>query len=81
MCVITPATLLSSSAPSTVTKPTLPCSSTYSTAATSDQCVTDAEIFEKYAPNCQEIKLETWRKRSLPHRFVDNVFYLFNEVL
>jgi cardiolipin synthase len=39
------------------------------------------QIFEKYALHCHEIKLETWRKRSLTHRFVDNVFYLFNEVL
>jgi cardiolipin synthase len=39
------------------------------------------QIFEKYAPKCHEIKLETWRKRGLTHRFVDNVFYLFNEVL
>ena len=39
------------------------------------------EIFEKYAPKCQEIKLEKWRKRGLAHRFVDNAYYLFNEVL
>ncbi|HKO66807.1 MAG TPA: phospholipase D-like domain-containing protein [Burkholderiaceae bacterium] len=39
------------------------------------------QIFEKYAPKCREIKLEKWRKRSLTHRFVDNVFYLFNELL
>lgn len=39
------------------------------------------QIFEKYAPKCHEIKLEKWRKRSLAHRFVDNVFYLFNELL
>ena len=39
------------------------------------------EIFEKYAPHCHEIKLETWRQRGLVHRFVDNAFYLFNEVL
>ena len=39
------------------------------------------QIFEKYAPHCCEIKLETWRKRGLKHRLIDNVFYLFNEVL
>jgi cardiolipin synthase len=39
------------------------------------------QIFEKYAPQCCEIKLETWRKRGLKHRLIDNVFYLFNEVL
>ena len=39
------------------------------------------QIFEKYAPKCCEIKLETWRKRGLKHRLIDNVFYLFNEVL
>lgn len=39
------------------------------------------QIFEKYAPGCNEIKLEKWRKRGLKHRLVDNVFYLFNEVL
>jgi cardiolipin synthase len=39
------------------------------------------QIFEKYAPQCNEIKLEKWRKRGLKHRFVDQVFYLFNEVL
>ena len=39
------------------------------------------QIFEKYAPKCREIELDKWRKRSLTHRFVDNVFYLFNELL
>src|SRR5919106_4342631 len=39
------------------------------------------DIFEKYASRCQEIKLEKWRKRGLRHRLVDNVFYMFNEVL
>lgn len=38
-------------------------------------------IFEKYAPNCSEIKLDSWRKRGLRHRLIDNVYYLFNEVL
>ncbi len=39
------------------------------------------EIFEKYAPHCHEIKLETWRKRGWGHRLIDNVYYLVNEVL
>jgi cardiolipin synthase len=38
-------------------------------------------IFEKYAPNCSEIKLDSWRKRGFRHRLIDNVYYLFNEVL
>jgi cardiolipin synthase len=38
-------------------------------------------IFEKYAPHCHEIKLEAWRKRGLGHRFIDQMYYLFNEVL
>jgi cardiolipin synthase len=39
------------------------------------------EIFEKYAPHCEEIKLETWRKRGWGHRLLDNVYYLANEML
>jgi cardiolipin synthase A/B len=39
------------------------------------------EIFEKYAPRCEEIKLEKWRKRGLGHRLMDNMYYLFNELL
>ena len=39
------------------------------------------EIFEKYAPHCQEIKLAAWRKRGWGHRLMDNVYYMFNEVL
>ena len=39
------------------------------------------EIFEKYAPHCQEIKLEAWRKRGFGHRLIDNIYYMFNEVL
>ncbi len=38
-------------------------------------------IFEKYAPHCCEIKLESWSKRGWGHRTIDQVFYLFNEVL
>jgi cardiolipin synthase len=39
------------------------------------------EIFEKYAPHCHEIKLESWRKRGWGRRLADQVYYLFNEVL
>jgi cardiolipin synthase len=39
------------------------------------------EVFEKYAPDCEEIVLEKWRKRGLKHRLVDNMYYLLNEVL
>ncbi len=39
------------------------------------------DIFEKYAPQCQEIKLEAWRRRGWRHKLIDNVYYLFNEVL
>jgi len=39
------------------------------------------KIFEKYLPRCKEIKLEEWRKRPLWHRFIDNMYYTFNELL
>jgi cardiolipin synthase len=39
------------------------------------------EIFEKYAPRCQEIRLEHWRKRGVGHRLIDNMYYMINEVL
>jgi cardiolipin synthase len=39
------------------------------------------EIFEKYAPRCEEIQLEQWRKRGVRHRLIDNMYYLINEVL
>ncbi len=39
------------------------------------------EIFEKYAPQCHEIELEAWRKRGWRHKLIDNVYYLFNELL
>jgi cardiolipin synthase len=39
------------------------------------------EIFEKYEPQCNEIELERWRKRSLGHRLVDQMYYLINEML
>jgi cardiolipin synthase len=38
-------------------------------------------IFEKYAPHCHEIKLESWRRRGWSHRLIDQMYYLFNEVL
>jgi cardiolipin synthase len=38
-------------------------------------------IFEKYAPQCHEIKLDEWRRRSWGHKLMDNVYYLFNELL
>ncbi len=39
------------------------------------------EVFEKYCPHCDEIKLEKWRKRGWRHKLLDNAYYLFNEVL
>jgi len=39
------------------------------------------EIFEKYAPRCEEIQLERWRNRGVGHRLIDNMYYLINEVL
>ncbi|HVF65914.1 MAG TPA: phospholipase D-like domain-containing protein, partial [Casimicrobiaceae bacterium] len=39
------------------------------------------DIFEKYLPRCQEVKLEEWRKRPLWHKAVDNMYYMINEVL
>jgi cardiolipin synthase len=38
-------------------------------------------IFEKYAPRCNEIRLDAWQRRGWGHRLVDNAYYLFNEVL
>ncbi len=38
-------------------------------------------IFEKYAPHCHEIELEAWRKRGWGHTLIDNMYYLFNEIL
>ena len=37
-------------------------------------------IFERYAPHCQELKLEAWQKRSWSHKVIDNMYYLFNEM-
>ena len=38
-------------------------------------------VFEKYSPRCAEIELAQWQRRGLWHKFKDNLFYLFNEVL
>ncbi len=38
-------------------------------------------IFERYAPYSREISLESWRKRGLLHRLVDQMFYIFKEIL
>ncbi|WP_114972820.1 phospholipase D-like domain-containing protein [Rhodoferax ferrireducens] len=38
-------------------------------------------VFEKYAPHCKEIELAAWTQRGLWHKFKDNLFYLFNEIL
>jgi cardiolipin synthase len=38
-------------------------------------------VFEKYAPHCDEIELEAWRKRGLWHKLKDNAFYMLNEIL
>jgi cardiolipin synthase len=38
-------------------------------------------VFEKYVVRCEEIELKAWQQRGLWHKFKDNWFYLFNEVL
>ncbi len=38
-------------------------------------------VFNKYAPHCNEIKLEAWRKRGLWHKLKDNAYYLLNEIM
>ena len=38
-------------------------------------------IFEKYAAEASEIELERWSRRSWGHKFVDNAYYLINEIL
>ena len=38
-------------------------------------------VFEKYVARCTEIELKAWQKRGLWHKFKDNWFYVFNEVL
>ena len=39
------------------------------------------QIFEKYAAHSQEIEVNSWRKRGWGHRAIDNMYYLFNEIL
>ncbi|MEW6704485.1 MAG: phospholipase D-like domain-containing protein [Pseudomonadota bacterium] len=38
-------------------------------------------IFERDLAHCEELRLETWRRRSLWHRLKDRSFYLFREQL
>jgi cardiolipin synthase len=38
-------------------------------------------IFERYAAEGSEIELERWRRRGWGHRFMDELLYLFNELL
>jgi cardiolipin synthase len=38
-------------------------------------------IFERYAARACEIELEKWARRSPAHKFIDQLFYLFNEIL
>jgi cardiolipin synthase len=38
-------------------------------------------IFEQYLPHCQELELDAWQKRSWGHKLIDNMYYLFNELL
>lgn len=38
-------------------------------------------IFERYAADANDIDLERWRRRSLAHKLVDQMYYLFNELL
>jgi cardiolipin synthase len=36
-------------------------------------------IFEKDLEDCEELEAESWSRRSLRHRALDNLLYLFNE--
>ncbi|MDP3605800.1 MAG: phospholipase D-like domain-containing protein [Polaromonas sp.] len=38
-------------------------------------------VFEKYVSRCHEIELKAWQQRGLWHKFKDNWFYIFNEVM
>ncbi len=38
-------------------------------------------IFERYAADGNDIELERWRRRSVAHKLVDQMYYLFNELL
>jgi cardiolipin synthase len=39
------------------------------------------EIFEKDLADCIELELDSWRRRGLWHRALDNALYTFNEIL
>jgi cardiolipin synthase A/B len=39
------------------------------------------DIFERYAADGSEIELERWARRSPVHKLVDQMYYLFNELL
>ena len=38
-------------------------------------------IFERYAAEGTRIELERWRRRSPLHKAIDQMYYLFNELL
>lgn len=38
-------------------------------------------IFERYAAQADEVRLESWKRRGWWHRAIDQTMYLFNEVL
>ena len=38
-------------------------------------------LFERYAARAEEVRLESWQHRGVRHKLIDNVSYLFNEVL
>jgi cardiolipin synthase len=38
-------------------------------------------IFETYAPQCREITLQDWNRRSRGHRLIDRLAYSVNELL
>jgi cardiolipin synthase len=38
-------------------------------------------IFEKYARDSREIRLERWSRRGAAHKLLDQAMYLFNEIL
>ena len=38
-------------------------------------------VFERYAPECREITLADWRRRSIWKRVVESVTYLFKMML
>ena len=38
-------------------------------------------IFEKYAAEATEVRLDAWKRRAWSHRALDQAMYLFNELL